>query len=79
MRGKTMDFKKNPPENFMDIHRMTQNEARREVDALREAIDYHDYLYYVKNSPEACCRMLSGMGFKGCGTICPNAELSIQV
>lgn len=31
---------------------MSAKEARGEVDALREAIDYHDYLYYVKNQPE---------------------------
>jgi len=47
-----MDFEKNPPENLKDIDKMTKGEARREVDALREGIDYHDYLYYVKNRPE---------------------------
>jgi len=47
-----MDFKKNPPKTFKDINRMTQEEAQKETDALREGIDYHDYLYYVKNQPE---------------------------
>ncbi|MDZ7700395.1 MAG: NAD-dependent DNA ligase LigA [Deltaproteobacteria bacterium] len=47
-----MDFKKNPTKTFKDIDQMTQQEARKEVDALREGIDYHDYLYYVKNQPE---------------------------
>jgi len=47
-----MDFKKNPPSDFKDLEEMSLEEAREEVDALREGIDYHDYLYYVKNRPE---------------------------
>ena len=47
-----MDFKKNPPKTFKDIDKMSKEEARKEVEALREGIDYHDYLYYVKNQPE---------------------------
>ena len=47
-----MDFKKNPPEKFKSVRKMSATEAQEEVDALREAIDYHDYLYYVKNQPE---------------------------
>ena len=47
-----MDYKKNPPEKFKNVDDMTKKEARDEVKALKEAIDYHDYLYYVKNQPE---------------------------
>jgi DNA ligase (NAD+) len=47
-----MDFKKNPPARFRDIKKLTAAGARAEVEALREAIDYHNYLYYVKNEPK---------------------------
>jgi DNA ligase (NAD+) len=48
-----MNFKKNPKTNFKkDLNKMTEKEAREEAKALREAIEYHDYLYYVKNQPE---------------------------
>lgn len=47
-----MDFKKKPRTDFRDIEKMTKKEAREEIEALREGIDYHDYLYYVKNKPE---------------------------
>ncbi|MFN2266898.1 MAG: NAD-dependent DNA ligase LigA, partial [Desulfonatronovibrio sp.] len=47
-----MDYKKNPPEKFKDLSKINKKEARDEIRALREGIDYHDYLYYVKNQPE---------------------------
>jgi len=47
-----MDYKKNPPKKFKAINKMGKREARKEIDALREGIHYHDYLYYVKNQPE---------------------------
>ena len=48
-----MNFKKNPKTNFKkDLNKMTEKGAREEAKALREAIEYHDYLYYVKNQPE---------------------------
>lgn len=46
-----MDFKKNPKTDFKEIKKLSEEEAREEIDALREGIDYHDYLYYVKNEP----------------------------
>ncbi len=46
-----MDFKKNPRTDFKSIKNMTLEEARQEVEALREGIEYHNYLYYVKNQP----------------------------
>lgn len=47
-----MDFKKNPNLNFKDVGKLSEAEARDEIDALREGIEYHDYLYYVKDKPE---------------------------
>jgi DNA ligase (NAD+) len=47
-----MDFKKNPKTNFKEIDKLSQENARKEIEALREGIDYHDDLYYVKNGPE---------------------------
>jgi DNA ligase (NAD+) len=47
-----MDFKKNPKTDFDDIENLSKKDAREEIEALREGIDYHDYLYYVKNQPE---------------------------
>ncbi|MGD2126892.1 MAG: NAD-dependent DNA ligase LigA [Desulfobacteraceae bacterium] len=47
-----MDFKKNPSTRFRDVEKLKREEARKEVEALREGIEFHDYLYYVKNQPE---------------------------
>ena len=47
-----MDFKKNPSTRFKDIDDLDKEAARKEIEALREGINYHDYLYYVKNKPE---------------------------
>jgi DNA ligase (NAD+) len=45
------DFKKNPRTDFKDIDQLSRKEADEEIKALRRGIDYHDYLYYVKNEP----------------------------
>lgn len=47
-----MDFKKNPSTEFKAIEKTSKEEARKEIEALREGIEYHNYLYYVKNQPE---------------------------
>jgi DNA ligase (NAD+) len=47
-----MDFKKNPETDFKPAHKLSEEEAREEVEALREGIEHHDYLYYIKNKPE---------------------------
>jgi DNA ligase (NAD+) len=47
-----MDFKKNPNTDFRSVGRMSENEAKEEIEALKEGIEYHNYLYYVKNRPE---------------------------
>jgi len=51
-KSEPMDFKKNPPKNFKNIDELSKEAARAEIKALREGIDHHDYLYYVKNQPE---------------------------
>lgn len=47
-----MDFKKNPRTDFKDIEKLNKDAAKAEIEALREGIEYHNYLYYVKNQPE---------------------------
>jgi DNA ligase (NAD+) len=47
-----MDYKKNPKTNFKDVDRLAREEAEQQIKDLREAIEYHNYLYYVKNQPD---------------------------
>ena len=47
-----MDFKNNPKTRFKDISKLSERQARDEIEALREGIEHHDYLYYVKNQPK---------------------------
>ncbi|MGL6159683.1 NAD-dependent DNA ligase LigA [Microbulbifer sp.] len=47
-----MDFKRNPHTDFKDIDKLGKKEAAEEIRALREGINYHDHLYYVKDSPQ---------------------------
>ena len=47
-----MDFKRKPDPNFKPPGVLSDDRAREQADALREAIRHHDYLYYVKNAPE---------------------------
>ena len=47
-----MDFKKNPNADFRDVDNLEKKEAKEQVEALREGIEYHDYRYYVENDPE---------------------------
>jgi len=46
-----MDFKKNPRTRFKDVGSLGPDEVRREVEALREGIEYHDHRYYVLDKP----------------------------
>jgi DNA ligase (NAD+) len=46
-----MDFKKNPKTDFKDIDELSEKEARKEAEALREGLAHHNYRYYVKNDP----------------------------
>jgi DNA ligase (NAD+) len=45
------DLKNHLPVTFKDIDKITPAEAGTEAAALREAIDYHNYLYHVKDRP----------------------------
>lgn len=47
-----MDFKRQPDTSFRPPGELSEDQAREQADALREAIRHHDYLYYVKNAPE---------------------------
>jgi len=43
---------KTPPYNFKEIARLGHEETKKEIENLKEAIEYHNYLYYIKNAPE---------------------------
>ncbi len=45
-------FYQTPFPDFRDIAEMSKKERTEEAGLLREAIGYHDHLYYVKNDPE---------------------------
>lgn len=45
------DFKEHPPASFRDIQKLTAGEAREEAGLLREAVEYHNDLYHVKDQP----------------------------
>jgi DNA ligase (NAD+) len=47
-----MDFKKNPVAKFKNIDRLSKKKAEEEIEALREGIEYHNFLYYVKDQPK---------------------------
>jgi NAD-dependent DNA ligase len=44
-----MNFKKNSATDFKDLDAMDKNEARREIKALQEGIEHHDYRYDGRN------------------------------
>jgi hypothetical protein len=46
-----LDFRHKPDTAFTDVGGLSQEDARGEVEALREGIEYHDYRYYVKDKP----------------------------
>ncbi len=45
-------YKNNPVTRFKKIDDVSKKEADKEIRQLREAIEYHNFLYYVKNKPE---------------------------
>lgn len=47
-----MDFKHDPDTDFRPVDALSEDAAAEEAAALREGIRHHDYLYYVKASPE---------------------------
>jgi DNA ligase (NAD+) len=44
-------YKSNPSTRFKKPDKLSKKEAREQVEQLREAIEYHNYRYYVKNDP----------------------------
>ena len=46
------DYKNNPKTDFKDPDELSKKEAKEQIESLREGIEYHDYLYYVKNDPK---------------------------
>jgi len=46
-----MNYKKKVPEKFKDPSNLSEEEAKEQVEDLREAIEYHNYRYYVQNQP----------------------------
>ncbi|MBD3345269.1 MAG: NAD-dependent DNA ligase LigA [Chitinivibrionales bacterium] len=47
-----MDYRKNVPSKFPDIDSMSKDNARKEIEKLRDAVNYHDHLYYGENKPK---------------------------
>ena len=47
-----MDFKENPRTDFRDTGKLSKEEAKAEIEALREGVEFHNYLYYVRNQPQ---------------------------
>ncbi|TVP88353.1 MAG: hypothetical protein EA347_06165 [Thioalkalivibrio sp.] len=39
------DFKKDPSTEFKDLDDLRKHEAKDEIDALREGIEFHDHRY----------------------------------
>lgn len=42
---------RNPKLDFQDAEELKEEEAEEQVELLREAVEYHDYRYYVENNP----------------------------
>lgn len=47
-----MDYRKNPKTTFKSVDKLTEKQAAEQIHDLSEAIDYHDYQYYIKNQPK---------------------------
>ncbi|MEJ2627002.1 MAG: NAD-dependent DNA ligase LigA [bacterium] len=45
-------YLKNVSANFKAISQLNKKQAREQIDELREALEHHNYRYYVKNQPE---------------------------
>ncbi len=46
-----MDFRKRVPKSFGAVESLDTKKAREQIDALRDAVHYHDRKYYVENAP----------------------------
>lgn len=47
-----MDYNKNPSTNFTPVQSLNADQAQKEIEALRKAVEYHNHMYYVKNDPQ---------------------------
>ncbi|MBD3419075.1 MAG: NAD-dependent DNA ligase LigA [Chitinivibrionales bacterium] len=58
-----MEYAKKVPQKFEKVDSISRQDARQEIDKLREAIHYHDWRYYIENDPvisdEAYDRLLN--------------------
>jgi DNA ligase (NAD+) len=52
MKKIKMDFKHDPKTTFKSIEKMDSKDVKAEIETLRERIERHNVLYYVKNQPE---------------------------
>ncbi|MBD3245641.1 MAG: NAD-dependent DNA ligase LigA [Candidatus Omnitrophica bacterium] len=46
------DYTRNPKTEFKPVSSISKREAREQINALKEGINYHDYQYYLKASPK---------------------------
>ena len=44
-------YVRDPDTAFAPVEELSEDDAREQVRRLREAIEYHDYRYYVANDP----------------------------
>lgn len=44
-------YVRKPETNFQEPEELSKEEAKKQVEKLREAVEYHDYRYYVENDP----------------------------
>ena len=47
-----VDYRHDPDTDFRDLEDLSDEKMEEQAEALREAIRYHDYLYYVEGDPE---------------------------
>jgi DNA ligase (NAD+) len=45
-------FKHDPKLRFPKVDKLSKNQAREQAEQLREALEYHNHRYYIKNDPE---------------------------
>ncbi|MBN2552846.1 MAG: NAD-dependent DNA ligase LigA, partial [Spirochaetales bacterium] len=49
--AKDNPYKKHPKTSFGKAEDLNKGEAREQVEQLREALEYHNHLYYIQNEP----------------------------
>ncbi len=51
MTDRNNPYKDNPSTEFEDVENLKKDQVCEQIKKLRDAIDYHDYRYYVMNDP----------------------------